>query len=509
MGVMQTVLSILQKRRAMPLPKRGAVSLAAKMALCALLVAAADFLFYGEPAGWTAGLYAALTLGCLRCLHGCMLAASAGKIVAFLLCSLLLPLVAQPGILPVALFIGGLLLLLTAGKRAAAPNAALWLKDACRLALHIPVQWVNDLRLVKRAAQKGKAKRSPFRQHAPRLILPLALAAAFCWLFLKANPVISRLAALVDWGKYLGDFLSPLRWLSWALLAVVLWAALRPRPGLGNPVTLSPGNISLDRWLDRRSLAWSLALFNLLFAVQNGLDIAFLWGGQGKLLPDGMTLAEYAHAGAYPLIITALLAGGYVLVAFDDHHRQYQTRAARALVAAWVAQNVFLVISSIDRTLLYIESYSLTFLRVAALIWMGLIALGLCLVVARIFLGRNNAWLVNMNALALAAALYACCFVNFDRIIADYNVRHAREITGTGAALDVSYLHSLGPEALPALRWFESHASAQGDMTRLAIGDIEKRFLREFGRNWRSWTWRRQYIFNHHLTPKEEETRQP
>ena len=57
----------------------------------------------------------------------------------------------------------------------------------------------------------------------------------------------------------------------------------------------------------------SLILFNALFALQTGLDLAYLWGGAN--LPDGMSHAEYAHRGAYPLIATALLAAGFVLIA--------------------------------------------------------------------------------------------------------------------------------------------------------------------------------------------------
>ena len=57
----------------------------------------------------------------------------------------------------------------------------------------------------------------------------------------------------------------------------------------------------------------SLIVFNLMFAVQTMLDAAYLWGGVA--LPDGMSYASYAHRGAYPLIVTALLAAGFVLVA--------------------------------------------------------------------------------------------------------------------------------------------------------------------------------------------------
>ena len=50
----------------------------------------------------------------------------------------------------------------------------------------------------------------------------------------------------------------------------------------------------------------SLILFNLLFAVQTVLDIVYLWGNVA--LPADISYASYAHRGAYPLILTALIA---------------------------------------------------------------------------------------------------------------------------------------------------------------------------------------------------------
>ena len=60
-------------------------------------------------------------------------------------------------------------------------------------------------------------------------------------------------------------------------------------------------------------------MFNALFAVQTVLDLAYLWGG--VRLPDGMTYADYAHRGAYPLIATALLAAAFVLAAMRKDGR--------------------------------------------------------------------------------------------------------------------------------------------------------------------------------------------
>ena len=62
----------------------------------------------------------------------------------------------------------------------------------------------------------------------------------------------------------------------------------------------------------------------------------------------------------------------------------------RPLVYLWVGQNVLLVASSILRLDLYVDIYMLTYCRIAAFIWMGLVALGLILIVARIVLNRSK-----------------------------------------------------------------------------------------------------------------------
>jgi hypothetical protein len=193
----------------------------------------------------------------------------------------------------------------------------------------------------------------------------------------------------------------------------------------------------------------SLILFNLLFAVQTILDAVYLWGN--ATLPADISYASYAHRGAYPLIVTALLAAGFVLAAMRPGGPAEQSRVIRPLVYLWVAQNFLLVISSILRLDLYVQIYLLTWWRVAAFIWMILVALGLVLIVTRIVLNRSNAWLIRANLITLPATLYACSLVNFAAVIADYNVSHSREATGKGVSIDMDYLFSMGPQALPAI----------------------------------------------------------
>jgi hypothetical protein len=133
-------------------------------------------------------------------------------------------------------------------------------------------------------------------------------------------------------------------------------------------------------------------------------------------------------------------------------------------------------------------------LRIVALIGIALTAIGMVLIFARIYTNRNNRWLINSNALAIAATLYIACFINMDGIIANYNVRHALEVTGQGTSIDLPYLRSLGSESLPALRWFQTNAKyspSQITQAGIFITELDNE-LASSTTNWGAWTWRKQ-----------------
>lgn len=194
------------------------------------------------------------------------------------------------------------------------------------------------------------------------------------------------------------------------------------------------------------SVRLSLIAFNLLFAMQNLMDAAYLSGTIA--MPKGITLAEYAHRGAYPLIVTALLAALFVIVTLRPGSSTAAVPMIRRLVVLWIAQNIVLVGSSILRTLDYVEAYSLTVLRISALAWMLLVAVGLMLICWRLLMAKSAGWLINANLAAAAVLLTVASFVDLGNVAAWWNIRHAREAGGTGAALDLCYLSELGSSSL-------------------------------------------------------------
>jgi hypothetical protein len=201
-----------------------------------------------------------------------------------------------------------------------------------------------------------------------------------------------------------------------------------------------------------------------------------------------MTHAEYAHRGAYPLVVTALLAAGFVLIAMRPGGPAEQSRLIRPLVLLWTAQNVLLVISSIFRLDLYVAAYSLTYLRLAALIWMVLVATGLVLMFIQIVRRKSNSWLLAANAISLSLVLYACCFLNAPPLIAAYNISHCSYISGKGPPLDLQYLRRLGPAALPVV---EQRLRTIPIFQTWLIKLREEENIDQFTpTNWRAWTFR-------------------
>ncbi len=350
-----------------------------------------------------------------------------------------------------------------------------------------PFMPLRDLMLLKRA--RHRLGSSGLGRLALTLILPVLGTIVFVALFAAANPLIEDFLLRFD------ATLSPealVRLFFAGLIFLAVWSLLRPpRLTFGEPGVKA--SFELGEALPGvtpASVILSLCAFNLVFAVQNGLDLAFLWSGAP--LPGDLTLAGYAHRGAYPLIATALLAGLFVLVTLRPGSATARSGPVRLLVTLWIAQNLLLVASTIYRTFDYIESYSLTVLRIAALIWMGLVAVGLVLICYRLLRNRSGAWLINANMLAALLVLAASTCVDLGRMAAAWNVSHAREVGGRGVQLDLCYLNELGSSALLPLLELETRPDLPAELRdRVQWLRAQKlQHLAEAQADWHGWTLR-------------------
>jgi hypothetical protein len=460
-----------------------------KFAVALGLVALADWLFYGERPGISLVLFA------IAVMCGSLMANFDGLDRR---CAMQAALIFVAGIAPavedlnplsfifLALALGSGIALLTNPNLTRLRDGVIALRD---------LFLIGPFRSIADAA--GLLNLNALSAGLVRWFVPLALGAVFVFLLSSANPLIEKWLALLNPGSA-ASHINAARMLFWVAILLAVWPFVQlrwrrqiaidldaPYPD-SSEAGASEAPHDLPDFLSAPTILRSLVLFNLLFSLQTILDIIYLWG-VGKL-PADVTYADYAHRGAYPLIVTALLAAGFVLVAIRPDGPVENSKIMRPLVYLFVAQNIMLVASSIQRLRLYVDIYQLTYWRVAAFIWMLLVAIGLVLIVARIALRRPDEWLIRANLISLAGTLYICALINFAPIIADYNVAHGMEAGGHGVNIDTAYLVELGPQALPAIDKARQLLKDDRDLVIRRARLVEQQQL--IMASWRRWGFR-------------------
>lgn len=432
----------------MTAPRSFRGTFAFKLVVLVALIAAGDVLFYQlEWTGAAFGLAAFLLVGAVAAAHPAVLRQKPARTALFLAGLFAFALAFRTNLLAWALFAIAVSMAALLPRATGFDDAWRWLQ---RLFVHVLHAFAGPLPVLARRKRIRKARAAQGRGFAAGLALlavPLAGTAIFVTLFAASNPVIGRwLDGLSLPGP---DIDTVIRVLLWLVLAWVAWAALRPKFASRTVGLFDGTGDSKLPGISTGSVLLSLIAFNAVFLLQNAMDALWLWGLVP--LPEGISLASYAHRSAHPLVATALLTAGFVLVALRPRSATAAHPAIRKLVVLWIAQNLFLLANAVLRTMAYVDAYSLTVFRIAAMIWMALVGFGLVTVAWRMLAARSSAWLVNINAGALALVFGATCFVDLGAVAAQWNVRHAREVDGEGAFLDLCYLRGLEGSALIAL----------------------------------------------------------
>ena len=461
-------------------------SFALKTVLGLLLVATADWLFFLRPLGIAVGLFAVLLLTAAAAVRRGWTSDSRGFAAAGFAAAMAVVLIDRPSALAWLLF--GLALTIAMLSARVGKNEDAW-RWGQRLMVHAAIAFIGpwlDLMRLNRVNRRRRVFNLPVAVRL--LLLPVVGGALFIALFASANPVIGDLIGRLQLPPLSGEAVA--RVIFWVLCVVLVGGILRPRWRSRLLPLPSLGGQRLSG-VTAASVTLSLVVFNLLFAVQNGLDLAILWSGAP--LPDGMTLAQYAHRGAYPLIITALLAALFVLVFLRPGSETAARPLVRWLVVIWVGQNLLLVASSLLRTADYIEAYSLTRFRIAAMIWMVLVGIGLGLICWRLLRNRSAAWLINANAGVAVAVLTLVSAVDLGAFAAHWNIRQALDPDRQGIRLDLCYLDRLNGAALTALVALEQRTPDTLLRDRAAAVRVRQMAAMQMRQSdWRGWRWRDQ-----------------
>jgi len=96
-----------------------------------------------------------------------------------------------------------------------------------------------------------------------------------------------------------------------------------------------------------------------------------------------------------------------------------------------------------------------------------------------------------------SGSMYTCSFIDFDGMIAWYNVRHSQEVIGQGQAPDFEYPEAqIDPSAIPVLAWYKRHAvpNSTGVWQAMALRARLSETLATRMQDWHTWTGRDQHL---------------
>jgi hypothetical protein len=240
-----------------------------------------------------------------------------------------------------------------------------------------------------------------------------------------------------------------------------------------------------------------LVALDLLFGLFVLLQATYLFGGRGTLAASGLTYAEYARRGFFELLAVALVVGALVLALEATVRRR--SRAYIAALLMLVACTLVVLASAFLRLRLYQAAFGWSELRfyvLAAILWLGLGALGAALGI----LTDRTRWLpTGLLCLTVAFGL-GINIVGPARFVAEQNIARAQSqgpITSGDHVLDVEYLSQLGDDALALVAAnmpFGIPATAR-DQARevVALRAREMRFDRHAD-DWQAWNLSRERL---------------
>ncbi len=186
-----------------------------------------------------------------------------------------------------------------------------------------------------------------------------------------------------------------------------------------------------------------ISLNALLFFV-NMLDINVFF------LEDNAINSDYSsmlHKGTWILIFSIILSAGIVLYIFRKNLNFYpKNNLLKITTYLWISQNVILTFSVIARVYHYVAHHGLAYKRIGVVIFVVATIFGLATLVYKVKEKKTNSFLLKTNGIAVFSILLISSLFNWDVIITDHNLAHAKN-----KQIDYLFELSLSDKTLPIL----------------------------------------------------------
>lgn len=291
-------------------------------------------------------------------------------------------------------------------------------------------------------------------------IIPIFIFIVFFLIYRESNPIFDQLASRINF-----DWLS-VGWLIFTFSGFLLMYGFfkqriadsiqrRDHATPDHLAVISEDKGTLSQLTPAANLTYTgvllLILLNALLAVVNGLDVYYL--GIAHTVPAGITYAQFLHNGTNALILSIILAIGIILFYFRGYLNFYAgNKWLKLLAYLWIAQNIILVLSTCYRNYSYIASYGLTHKRIGVYVYLFLCITGLLTTFVKILLARNNWFLFRKNAWIMYTMLIVAVPVDWDTVIADFNISHFQ--SDRKMEIDQNYMVNLSHTNLAQLFQF-------------------------------------------------------
>jgi len=359
--------------------------------------------------------------------------------------------------------------------------------------------------LITRVKRQSNRKKWSFRKL--RIVLfPLILLSIFFIVYIAANAAFAslteKLAGIIE-----NYFSNVILWISWDRILFILFGAyvtgsliiknrlpklsdkelsmtdrlIRKKAGRTNSFA-GVLNGLIDVFMGRFSkgiLALknknligliSFVLLNLLLLIINVTDVVYIWSGNDYGKNESYT--ELLHEGTGILIFSIILAIVVVLFFFEGNLNFYRKNKWLKIAAfAWLIQNAFLVCSVFMRDYYYISHFGLAYKRIGVLFFLTMVLVGLASVFIKIYSKKSNYFLFRINGNVALFILVICSFVNWDVMIAEYNLARMDTIKP-----DVAFLMNMSDQTLPVIRSYKSKLT---EVTKHRIYKYENSYPRE------------------------------
>lgn len=309
----------------------------------------------------------------------------------------------------------------------------------------------------RKKGKEGEKHKRPAYVTILMILFVIVITILFFVMYQSSNPLFKEFTKNINL-----DFIS-FPWIFFTLSGLLLMYGFyynRHLEGLTNYDTNLSNDLSEDKAnadgflnklfkLDTEHLTGTIlfVVLNLMLLLLNGLDVAYLWI-DGRL-PEGMKHKEFVHDGVGSLIASLIFAIIIMLYYFRGRLNYHsKNKSLKMLAYFWVAQNIFMIVSTAYRNNMYIEESGISYKKIGLYVYLILCLIGLITTFIKINKNKSNMYLIRVNPWCYYVILVVSCVFNWDVIITNFNLNKAFK---ENKKLEKYYLVDLSFKNLPQL----------------------------------------------------------